>query len=62
MCLDNPRDLVIQGPFLTQYEKLFSIYVTRCSNRDTCETKEEIDKFINDHYVTIIRNDQKYDS
>ena len=60
-CVDDLSQLVLQGPYLSAKEKTLSIRVRRCQGRDYCKSEEEIDDFIDNHMVTFIRNDEKYD-
>ena len=62
ICLDDPSELVVQGPFLSQNEINVVIKITKCTDKDICNSDPNaIDQFIESHFVTILRNHQKYD-
>ena len=56
LCLDNPSDLVLQGPGSSLREKTLSLKIDWCINHDSCSDSVAIDQFIENNILTIIRN------
>ena len=43
LCLDNPSDLILQGPGSSIREKSLSLKIDRCINHDSCSDAGAID-------------------
>ena len=38
ICLDDPSELVVQGPFLSKNEINVVIKITKCTDKDICHS------------------------
>ena len=61
MCVDDPSDLNLQAALYTAREKTLYITVDRCTGKDSCKSPTEIDYFFENHILTFLHNQQKYD-
>ena len=62
-CFDNIDDLYLRGNFQSSIATSIYVRVIPCSNRDSCKSEEEIDKFVeaNGHFLMAM-NDFIYQS
>ena len=61
LCVDDLNDLDLQGAYLTAREMTLYIIVDRCTGKDSCKSPAEIDHFLENHFLTFLHNQQKYD-
>ena len=61
ICVDDLSELNLQGPFFTAREMTLYIIIDWCTGKDNCKSSTEIDYFLENHVVTFLHNEQKYD-
>ena len=59
-CLDEPSKLNLKGGWDGENRDVLWVSIFRCENKDYCKSKEEIDQFIDSHYIELIYNQQTY--
>ena len=60
MCLEQ-KDLEIYGNFNAKKAKILRAYLDRCHDKEYCKTEKEIDKYMEDKYLLILRNQIRFD-
>ena len=52
----------IYGNFDAKKAKLLRAYLDRCHDMDYCRSEEEIDEYMKDKYLLMLRNQIRFDS
>ena len=58
-CLDSVSDFHFYGNLNTERGSVVQAMITRCEGPH-CKTEDEIDTFVRDHRIILIRNQQDY--
>ena len=55
-CLDEPNQINLKANIFSNARNVLQISWYKCSGQTHCKSSEEIDKYINDHYIMLIFN------
>ena len=61
-CLNGLEDIELWGNHESTNLSQLSVRVLKCKDRPTCKSDDEIDAFIDNSILTVLRNNQIYQS